>query len=55
MIYRMELTYYKIVDLVDIYYTGALTIGYTPPYEDSDLKLDVKVFTSQEGKSEYNN
>ena len=45
MVYRMELTYDEIVDILDIKYIPGSTIGYTLPpglYEISDINLMLK-------------
>ena len=45
VVYRMELTDDKIVDMLDVYYIAGSTIGYTIPpaiYESSDINLMIK-------------
>ena len=45
LVYRMELTYDEIVDILDMKYIAGSTIGYTLPpsiYEISDLNLTLK-------------
>ena len=45
MVYRMELIFDEIVDILDVKYIAASTIGYTKPprtYEISDINLMIK-------------
>ena len=53
MVYRTEVTYDKIVDILDIQHIGASNFGYTPPpgiYEISYLNLILKSFFLNEVK-----
>ena len=45
MIFRLQLTYNKIIDILDVKYIAGSTIGYTLPrgvYEISDINLILK-------------
>ena len=48
MVYRMDLTYDEIIDVLDIKYTSATSIGYTLPpgkYEINDLNKTLEYFS----------